>query len=55
LEHVDLRFCLLDWGWTPEAEKDAKEAFDKAVELGIPFFDTGINYKFVILKRKYVK
>ncbi|CAO3639919.1 unnamed protein product [Mucor hiemalis] len=32
------------WNWTPEAEKDAKEAFDKAVELGIPFYDTAEVY-----------
>lgn len=29
------------WNWTPEAEKDAKEAFDLAFELGIPLYDTG--------------
>lgn len=32
------------WNWTPEAEKDAKEAFDKAFELGIPFYDTAEVY-----------
>ncbi|KAI9470430.1 NADP-dependent oxidoreductase domain-containing protein [Zychaea mexicana] len=32
------------WSWTPEAEKDAKEAFDTAVELGIPFYDTAEVY-----------
>lgn len=31
----------LDWDWTPEAEEDAKKAFNKAFELGIPFYDTG--------------
>ncbi|KAF7728670.1 hypothetical protein EC973_005707 [Apophysomyces ossiformis] len=32
------------WDWTPEAEKDAKEAFDAANELGIPFYDTAEVY-----------
>ncbi|KAI7903853.1 NADP-dependent oxidoreductase domain-containing protein [Cokeromyces recurvatus] len=32
------------WNWTPEAEKDAKEAFNKAFELGIPFYDTAEVY-----------
>ncbi|KAI8876828.1 Aldo/keto reductase [Backusella circina FSU 941] len=32
------------WNWTPEAEKDAKEAFDAAIELGIPFYDTAEVY-----------
>ncbi|KAI8992155.1 NADP-dependent oxidoreductase domain-containing protein [Mycotypha africana] len=32
------------WNWTPEAEKDANEAFDKAFELGIPFYDTAEVY-----------
>ncbi|KAI8139055.1 NADP-dependent oxidoreductase domain-containing protein [Fennellomyces sp. T-0311] len=32
------------WAWTPEAEKDAKEAFDAAIELGIPFYDTAEVY-----------
>lgn len=33
-------YCVV-WNWTPEAEKDAKEAFDAAFQLGIPFYDTG--------------
>ncbi|KAG0931219.1 hypothetical protein G6F57_002072 [Rhizopus arrhizus] len=32
------------WKWTPKAEKDAKEAFDKAFELGISFYDTAEIY-----------
>lgn len=36
---------MLVWNWTPEAEKDAKEAFDKAFELGYPFYDTGTKKK----------
>ncbi|KAI9319190.1 NADP-dependent oxidoreductase domain-containing protein [Dichotomocladium elegans] len=32
------------WNWTPAAEKDAKEAFDVAHELGIPFYDTAEVY-----------
>ncbi|KAL0076189.1 NADP-dependent oxidoreductase domain-containing protein [Phycomyces blakesleeanus] len=32
------------WGWTPEAEKDAKEAFDAAHKLGVPFYDTAEVY-----------
>jgi hypothetical protein len=32
---------FLVWNWTPEAEKDAKEAFDTAFELNIPFYDSG--------------
>jgi aryl-alcohol dehydrogenase-like predicted oxidoreductase len=31
----------LVWNWTPEAEKDAKHAFDKAFDLGISFYNTG--------------
>ena len=38
------------WAWTPEAEKDAKEAFDAAFDLGIPFYDTGkITLLFLLL------
>ncbi|KAG1143486.1 hypothetical protein G6F37_007511 [Rhizopus arrhizus] len=32
------------WNWTPEAEKDAKEAFDTAFELNIPFYDSAEVY-----------
>ncbi|CDS08306.1 hypothetical protein LRAMOSA02254 [Lichtheimia ramosa] len=32
------------WNWSPEAEKDAKEAFDTAFQLGIPFYDTAEVY-----------
>ncbi|KAG0168311.1 hypothetical protein DFQ28_009153 [Apophysomyces sp. BC1034] len=32
------------WDWTPEAEQDAKEAFDTAHELGVPFYDTAEVY-----------
>ncbi|CAO3670777.1 unnamed protein product [Rhizopus microsporus] len=32
------------WDWTPEAEEDAKKAFNKAFELGIPFYDTAEVY-----------
>ncbi|KAI8644693.1 NADP-dependent oxidoreductase domain-containing protein [Parasitella parasitica] len=32
------------WGWTPQAEKDAKAAFDKAFELGLAFYDTAEVY-----------
>ncbi|KAI8341267.1 NADP-dependent oxidoreductase domain-containing protein [Chlamydoabsidia padenii] len=32
------------WGWTPEAVKDAKEAFDLACSTGLTFFDTAEVY-----------
>ncbi|KAI9008763.1 NADP-dependent oxidoreductase domain-containing protein [Phycomyces nitens] len=32
------------WGWSPEAEKDAKEAFDAAYKFGVPFYDTAEVY-----------
>ncbi|KAL1930696.1 hypothetical protein VTP01DRAFT_10858 [Rhizomucor pusillus] len=32
------------WNWKPEAEEQAKEAFDLAFELGIPFYDTAELY-----------
>ncbi|KAI8371693.1 NADP-dependent oxidoreductase domain-containing protein [Radiomyces spectabilis] len=32
------------WDWKPEQEEDAKQAFDKAFELGIPFYDTAEVY-----------
>ncbi|RUP51593.1 NADP-dependent oxidoreductase domain-containing protein [Jimgerdemannia flammicorona] len=32
------------WKWTPESEKDAKEAFDFCVSQGIDFFDTAESY-----------
>lgn len=39
--YLILTISFLDWDWTPEAEEDAKKAFNKAFELGIPFYDTG--------------
>ncbi|KAG2217197.1 hypothetical protein INT45_005406 [Circinella minor] len=39
-----IRVPPIAWSWTPEAEKDAKEAFDTAIELGIPFYDTAEVY-----------
>jgi aryl-alcohol dehydrogenase-like predicted oxidoreductase len=39
--YLNCSFICLVWKWTPKAEKDAKEAFDKAFELGISFYDTG--------------
>lgn len=38
---TDTNVQLLVWNWKPEAEEQAKEAFDLAFELGIPFYDTG--------------
>ncbi|GAA5808178.1 hypothetical protein MFLAVUS_001563 [Mucor flavus] len=32
------------WGWVLEDEKGAKDAFDKAFELGIPFYNTAEVY-----------
>ncbi|KAI9260501.1 NADP-dependent oxidoreductase domain-containing protein [Phascolomyces articulosus] len=43
-KHYIIIIFLNVWSWTPEAEKDAKEAFDAAIELGIPFYDTAEVY-----------
>ncbi|CEP14889.1 hypothetical protein [Parasitella parasitica] len=32
------------WGWTPQAEENARAAFDKAFELGMAFYDTAEVY-----------
>ncbi|EIE83831.1 hypothetical protein G6F46_002702 [Rhizopus delemar] len=42
--YLNCSFVRLVWKWTPKAEKDAKEAFDKAFELGISFYDTAEIY-----------
>ncbi|RUS25968.1 NADP-dependent oxidoreductase domain-containing protein [Jimgerdemannia flammicorona] len=32
------------WGWTPDADADAKSAFDTSIDHGITFFDTAEVY-----------